>query len=397
MPVSSPKHSKPRVSMSPARVISISNRCAPRSVTFSPKQGQRLPTLSSTSTSPVMASSLRAIITSFPLALALMMKPVSRHKRFACQTISDRLPRCGSKRSSPVFDLARANPFVKNGNPLSSGLALVNPEPNTFIAFNAAPGTVAPDEAGPYSAYAQALAETSREAGLTFDDVFARVRLRVNDLTKGAEVPWHASKLQTPVYLFNRAANAPAPRVSVEQAAAIRKRPIREFDAKEAYLAALDRDTLQGYLDFLAVYPRDAMASRVRAIVAARREAIIWRRSRTVDTPAAYWSYMRRYPRGAHTYDAQRRLAYLSASFAPPRRFVEIVYDVPPPPPDEIVYVERPILTFGDPEFDFAPPPPPPVIFLPPPPVYFVDLPRRRRRPSRSSCRAPSIVRYRPG
>ncbi len=274
-----------------------------------------------------------------------------------------------------VFDLARANPFVKNGNPLSSGLALVNPEPNTFIAFNAAPGTVAPDEAGPYSAYAQALAETSREAGLTFDDVFARVRLRVNDLTKGAEVPWHASKLQTPVYLFNRAANAPAPRVSVEQAAAIRKRPIREFDAKEAYLAALDRDTLQGYLDFLAVYPRDAMASRVRAIVAARREAIIWRRSRTVDTPAAYWSYMRRYPRGAHTYDAQRRLAYLSASFAPPRRFVEIVYDVPPPPPDEIVYVERPILTFGDPEFDFAPPPPPPVIFLPPPPVYFVDLP----------------------
>src|SRR5204863_8147734 len=65
-----------------------------------------------------------------------------------------------------VLDLARANPFAKTGNPLSGGLALVDPERDTLIAFNAAPGTVAPDEAGPYSAYAQAVAETSREGGL---------------------------------------------------------------------------------------------------------------------------------------------------------------------------------------------------------------------------------------
>ena len=51
-----------------------------------------------------------------------------------------------------------------------------------------------------------------------------------------------------------------------------------------------------------------------------------------------------------------------------------IDYDVPPPPPDEIVYVDRPVLMFSDPEFDFAPPPPPPVFFLPPPPVDFVVL-----------------------
>ena len=44
-------------------------------------------------------------------------------------------------------------------------------------------------------------------------------------------------------------------------------------------------------------------------------------------------------------------------------------------PPDEIVYVDRPVLVFADPEFGFEPLPPPPVVFLPPPPVYFVDLP----------------------
>ena len=64
-----------------------------------------------------------------------------------------------------VLDLARANPFAKSSNPLTSGLALVEADQNTLIAFNAAPGTVAPNEAGPYSAYAQAVAEISPRAG----------------------------------------------------------------------------------------------------------------------------------------------------------------------------------------------------------------------------------------
>jgi len=274
-----------------------------------------------------------------------------------------------------TLDMARANPFAQTGTPLSSGLALVDPEPGTLIAFNAAPGTVAPDEAGPYSAYAQALAETMREGGVALDDVFARVRLRVNQTTNGAEVPWDVSKLQAPLYLFERAADAPPPQVTPDQTASIRTRPIRDFAAADAYLAALDRDTLAGYEDFLAAYPGDPMAPRVRAIVAARREAITWRRTRNIDTREAYWSYLRRYRRGAHCDDARRRLAYLSAAFEPPPSFAVVEYDVPPPPPDEIIYLERPVLAFNDPDFDFAPPPPPPPVFLPPPPVYFVDLP----------------------
>ena len=47
-----------------------------------------------------------------------------------------------------VLDLARANPFARSGNPLTGGLALVEAEPGTLVAFNAAPGTIAPDESG---------------------------------------------------------------------------------------------------------------------------------------------------------------------------------------------------------------------------------------------------------
>src|SRR5262249_15775941 len=100
----------------------------------------------------------------------------------------------GLKQVIVVLDAARANPFAKSGQPLAGGLALVEPEQGMLIAFNATPGTVAPEGQGPYGAYAQALAEMMREGGLRLVEVFDRVRLRVNEATKGAEVPWHAAK-----------------------------------------------------------------------------------------------------------------------------------------------------------------------------------------------------------
>ena len=274
-----------------------------------------------------------------------------------------------------VLDTARANPFAKSGPPLAGGLAMVEPEPGLLIAFNAAPGTVAPEGQGPYGPYAQALAEMMREGGLPLTEGFDRARLRVNDVTKGAEVPWHASKIEASLAFFERASDAPAPAVSPEQTAAIRSRPIRELAAQEAYIAALERDTLDGYSEFLAAYADDPMAKRVRAIVAARREALTWRRTRVVDTPPAYWSYLRRYPQGPHAADAHRRLAFLAAALEPPPSFAVLTYDLPPPPPEEMIYIRRPVLVFDDPSFAFAPPPPPPVVFLAPPPPEFVLLP----------------------
>jgi uncharacterized caspase-like protein len=143
-----------------------------------------------------------------------------------------------------------------------------------LIAFNATPGTAIADEPGPYGAYAQALAEMIREAGLSLADVFERTRLRVNERTKGGEIPWYASRIEASVVFFERTPDAPPRAASAEQTEALRSRPIQELDAQQAYFEALDRDTLQGYLDFLAAFPDDPMAKRVRAIVAARREPI---------------------------------------------------------------------------------------------------------------------------
>jgi uncharacterized caspase-like protein len=272
-----------------------------------------------------------------------------------------------------VLDAARTSPFAASGQPLAGGLALAEADPNMLIAFNAAPGTVAPSESGPYGAYAQALAEMIREGGLAPSQVFDAVRLRVNEETKGAEVPWSASRITAPFMFFERAADAPPPSLRTSEINAMRSRPLRDLGAQDAYAAAIERDTLQGYEEFVAAYPSDPLAHRVRALLAARREATIWRRTCIVNTPDAYWSYLDRYPRGPHAADARWRLEALAAPVEPPPSFAPIAYEVAPPPPAEIVYVDRPVLVLGDPAFGFVPPPP--IVFLAPVPAYLVFPP----------------------
>ena len=272
-----------------------------------------------------------------------------------------------------ILDAARQHPFTPAGPPLASGLALVEPDPGTLVAFNAAPGSIAPIESGPYGAFAQALAEMIGTGGLGLDDLFARLRLRVNEKTNGVAVPWYASKIERPFLFMERTADAPPP-PQVATSMQLQSQPIREFRGdQEAYVAALERDTLGGYEEFVAAFPDSPLAARVRALIAVRREAITWRRTVSVNTPEAYWSYLERYPQGAHVPDAERRLARLAAAYDPPPAFTPMAYaDVGPPPPDEVVYLSQPAIVFDGP--GFYPPPPIPVFFLPPPPPAFLVL-----------------------
>ena len=111
------------------------------------------------------------------------------------------------------------------------------------------------------------------------DGRFDRVRLRVSTGTKGAMLPWHAGRLSAPFLFFERGTDAPPEVASVVEVDRRAARPIRDFSETDAYIAALERDTLAGYLDYLDAYSNGANAKRVRAIVAARREAITWRKA----------------------------------------------------------------------------------------------------------------------
>ena len=261
-----------------------------------------------------------------------------------------------------VIDGARPNPYAQQGDPLAGGLALVDPETNSVIAFNAAPGAIGVDDSGDYGVYAKSLAGLLRQGGVDINDVLSQVRIDVNQKTQGAQIPWSNGKLNAPYFLFERAADAPP--VVVKRAPA--KKPLKQLSAEDAYVAVVERDRLEDYEEFLRDHERSKQAKRIEAIVAARREAMFWRRTREQNSPRAYWTYLRRYPKGPHSWDADRRLDAISSRREAPQDFVVIEYeDLPPPPPREIIYADRPVYYFGG--DDFGPPPPPP------PRDYFVE------------------------
>lgn len=138
----------------------------------------------------------------------------------------------------------------------------MQPDAGMLIAFNAAPGTIGPDEKGPYGSYASALSEMIKAGGLPLGEVFDRTRLRVADLTRGEQVPWQASKVAKPFVFFERTADAPTDQT--DRFAELKSKPLNDFNAADAYQAALARDTLAGYQEFLAAYPKDALAKRAR-------------------------------------------------------------------------------------------------------------------------------------
>lgn len=120
-----------------------------------------------------------------------------------------------AKRSIVILDACRSNP-VAQSHSLQAGLA--QPQvagTEMFIAFSTGPGQVAADNPnGRDSWFTEALAELIGQPNLTLDDVFTKVKSRVNSETEGRQVPWTQSSLTTTFYFHPpsgaQAANNPA-------------------------------------------------------------------------------------------------------------------------------------------------------------------------------------------
>ena len=267
-----------------------------------------------------------------------------------------------------LFDLARETPFARHGAPLAGGLALAEAPVGSIDAFNTAPGAVAPPDVPPYGAYARSLAEAMQGPGLTIGEVLRRTRLRMGERTDGAAIPFDDGSAD-PGFAFY-----PGPPTAAAPLAAVAGLPPAEF-----YSTAVARDTLPGYVAFVAAFPRDPLVGRVRAMAAARREALFWSEAVRANTPRAYWTYMRRYPRGPHYGDVRRQLFALHAALEPPPRFDVVPFEgLPPPSVEELAALDHPFLAFADADGPSIPPPPPAMLpairsaffeLAPPPPL----------------------------
>ncbi|MCK1288643.1 hypothetical protein IVB41_32575 [Bradyrhizobium sp. 44] len=243
-----------------------------------------------------------------------------------------------------IVDAARETPFLISGQPPASGLAWLETSPDILVAFNAAPGMIAQnsEQADRYGPYVRAIAEMMPTESSTFADTFVRVRVRVNEMTKGAQVPWHSSGIRSQFALLAPEAGA-MDRSASQEIGRLRSSPMSALSKEDAYFAAVLRDTLDSYSDYLAGHWRDPLAERLSVLRAIRRETLIWRRTCRADLPEALWSYLERYPEGPHAAEARSLLQKRDAPIDPPAAFKRIEYDVPYPLPGEADYLAVPL------------------------------------------------------
>jgi len=239
--------------------------------------------------------------------------------------VIDPLSRVPARAKIFIVDASRALPFPIKDMKLAPGLAALEAPAGSLVAFSDAPAAVAADGSGPYGAYPLALAENLRIGGLDVAEAFTRARLRVHQLSRGAQTPWHVSSLAGPLVLVPPNPAAPPPLLHAV-------RPMREAGVEGAYALAIQQDTLAGYAEFALAFPSSGYAPRIRAMMRARRETMTWQQARATDTARGYWSYEKRYPDGIYAADAERRLDRLSEALQPPPAFEPVTFAGVPPP-----------------------------------------------------------------
>lgn len=113
-----------------------------------------------------------------------------------------------------VLDACRNNPFGNKLTASAKGLAQVDAPPGTLIAFATAPGSTAADGGGRNGLYTQHLVKQVQRPGAAVEEVFKAVRASVRSDSKGAQVPWESTSLES-AFRFRE---PPAPKVETARA-----------------------------------------------------------------------------------------------------------------------------------------------------------------------------------
>lgn len=104
-----------------------------------------------------------------------------------------------------ILDACRYNPFGNTYRPEQKGLAQFDAPVGTLLAYATSPGKGAADDSGSgkNGLYTENLLRELSKRGTRIEDALKRVRLNVRLASRGAQVPWETTSLESDVFLFN--------------------------------------------------------------------------------------------------------------------------------------------------------------------------------------------------
>jgi hypothetical protein len=175
--------------------------------------------------------------------------------------VLDRLGRARGKTALIILDACRDDPFGSRLRLPQKGMSQYDAPAGTLLAFATAPGSVAVELAGRSNGlYTEHLLRELSVKGARIEDALKRVRLNVRLASRGKQVPWESTSLESDIYLF------PTPAIS-------------EVELERQF----------------------------------REEFETWNKIKASTNPVDWISYLRRFPNGKFAEVAQVRLRRLLA------------------------------------------------------------------------------------
>ncbi len=101
-----------------------------------------------------------------------------------------------------ILDACRNDPFGNAYKPEQKGLSQFDAPVGSLIAYATSPGNVASDGQGKNGLYTENLVRELSQRGTRLEDALKRVRLNVRLASRGAQIPWETTSLETDVFLF---------------------------------------------------------------------------------------------------------------------------------------------------------------------------------------------------
>jgi hypothetical protein len=129
----------------------------------------------------------------------------SREVPARCVELAGILRRFGEARGKVfviMLDACRNDPFGGGYRPDQKGLSQFDAPAGSLLAYSTAPGSAASDGAGSNSLYTENLLRELAVRGARLEDALKRVRLNVRLASRGLQVPWESTSLETDFYVF---------------------------------------------------------------------------------------------------------------------------------------------------------------------------------------------------
>jgi hypothetical protein len=192
-----------------------------------------------------------------------------------------------------VLDACRNNPFPEVSD-AGRGLAIVDAPNGSIVGYSTAPGMEAADGDGNHSPYTSAFLNIAREPNLPIEQLFKRVRLEVNNATRGRQTPWESSSLTSDFFFFGDTAVAagrePDRRPILQMAANLPSRSVRQ-----AYDYVVSEGTPENYEEFIRLYPNDPLCDEIRVLHYNLKVAKAWHKAVLANSPIAYKTFHQNY------------------------------------------------------------------------------------------------------